>query len=232
MLLDREYPTYAVVLRSGGDYDSSYARRLYRAVYNNTTFDFRFVCLTDMEVTLDEVYGEGWADYSAAKGRFISMSLDHDWPGWWSMIELFRLTGPVVTTGLDTVIVGNIDKLFRMALDCKQNSFRMFRPFSKEEKWASGFMAWNGDWRWLYKGFDPYRDIDYFKLEQRYTAYQLERSDIEVQAVQDHCEGLYSYKLDIRGNPWPENAKAILFHGLPRPRDVHEPFVEKNWRSL
>ena len=30
--------------------------------------------------------------------------LEHNWPGWWSLIEIFRFTGPNVLIGLDTLL--------------------------------------------------------------------------------------------------------------------------------
>jgi len=145
---------------------------------------------------------------------------------------LFRLTGPVMVTGLDTVFVGEIDPFFQLAESCSEDDFYMIHAFKKKEVWASGFMVWNGDWSWLYNDFDYKKDAPEFEWEQRYTKTRVLGKGIEIQGVQDKISGIYSYKHHCRQQrKLPADARAILFHGRPRPSQVRDPWVRREWRK-
>ena len=206
---------FAVVLKTGGDYDSSYVERVERMAKKNLSVAHEFVCLSDVP---------GVPGYQP---------LYNCWPGWWSVIELFRLTGPVIVTGLDTLIVKNIDRLGELALTCPEDVFYMSRPQPKAarrgEKWCSGIMIWNGDWSWLYHKFDYETHSKKYKLEQRYTAHMLSlKRRVKIRAVQDYFDGYTSYKNDCKRG-LPAGAKVVLFHGKPRPHECKAKWVKKIW---
>lgn len=210
---DRNLLTFAVVLRSGGDYVKEDPIILSRQVMRHLHIPHRFICLTDLQI--DDFYVE-------------EFPLENNWPGWWSVIELFRITGPVIVTGLDTLIIDSIDRLGEMALTCPETDFYMTRPqpdgIIRGEKFCSGMMIWNGDWSWLYKGFIPHRHIDRFRREQRYTTWQLLKNNVNVRTLQKEFDGFYSYKNDCRKEV-PADAKVIGFHGHPRPREAEDKWV-------
>ena len=206
--------TFAVVLRSGGDYIRQDPIILSRQVYRNMTVPHRFVCLTDMDV--DDPFVD-------------AIPLRHNWPGWWSLVETFRLTGSVIVTGLDTLVINNINSLAELALTCPPDVFYMTKPqlpgLRKGKKMNSGIMMWNGDWTWLYKQFkEPY--IETFRMEEKYTEWQLTKNKIKVRLLQDHFQGFYSYKLSIKDKGIPEDCRIVAFHGKPRPRQCGERWVK------
>lgn len=205
--------TFCVVLKSGGDYIPEDPIILSRQVYRHMTVPHRFVCLTDMDVQDDYVE---------------AIPLKHGWPGWWSLVETFRMTGPVIVTGLDTLIVNDINPLAELALTCPPDVFYMTKPqlpgLRKGKKMNSGVMMWNGDWSWLYKQFKP-QYISRFGMEEKYTEWQLVRNKIRVWLLQDYFTGFYSYKLTVKPMGMPQDARIVAFHGKPRPRQVDDPWV-------
>lgn len=78
-------------------YDETWVEKLYRGFARNLTRPFRFVCFTERERTFSEPIGQE---------RF---SMPH--PSYAAGIEIYRIEGPMIIVGLDTVIVGNIDHL-------------------------------------------------------------------------------------------------------------------------
>src|SRR6185369_16858814 len=99
--------TVACVLKSGGIYDATWVSRLRDGVARHLPVDHRFVCLSDIEVPCERI------------------PLEHDWPGWWSKIELLKLPS-VLFFDLDTAIVGSLDDIARHAL---RTDFTMLRDF-------------------------------------------------------------------------------------------------------
>lgn len=231
---DIEYikPKFACVYKMGKDYNYVDVLRLKHNIEKFTSVPFEFICLTDdmalLPTTFTAVNQGGDPDGIAVVDRpdYWAKPLMNACPGWWSVPELFRLHGPIVVTGLDTVFVDSVDPLFELALKC-QDEFYMIHAFKKSEIFASGFMIWNGDWSWIYKEFSYKRHARYYRWEQRYTKAKLKERDVKIRGVQDHVDGIYSYKHHVRGKGLPEDARAILFHGTPRPSRVNR--REEKW---
>lgn len=89
-----EEVTFVVCLRSGGDFSIDDVDTIGRMVSRNASTPFKFLPITDVGI-----------------GR----PLKHDYPGWWCIMEAFDVKGPVVFTGLDTVIIDSIDPLLNLA---------------------------------------------------------------------------------------------------------------------
>lgn len=213
--------TFLVVLKSGGDFVPENAISLAHQVKKHLTYPHRFLCLTDMDFESD---------------LLDTLPLLHGWPGWWSMVEMFRITGPVVATGLDTIIIDNIDGLAEIALVTQHDQFYMCRPQPKARKHGeilcSGMMVWNGDWRRLYERFIPEVHIPKFKKEQRYTAdFLMNDIGTEVLIFQDRFQGFYSYKNDCQKEK-PADAKIIGFHGNPRPHACRTKWVKDAYNEF
>lgn len=206
--------TFLVVLRSGGDYDISYVEKMREMVFRHLHLPHRFVCLSD------DARAPGY------------IPLKQDWPGWWAVIEMFRIKGPVIATGLDTVIINSIDRLGKLALTCPETSFYMCRPQSgairRGTKWSSGIMIWNGDWSGIYSDFSV-RLIPKFIGEQEYSSSWLMNVGANIRVLQDCFSGIVSYKNDCQAG-LPAKTKVVLFHGKPRPKDVKDLWVKDNWR--
>lgn len=202
--------TVACVLKAGGLYDSKWVARLQAMVAKHLPIEHRFVCLSDVDVPCERI------------------PLEHNWPGWWSKIELFKLRGPVLDFDLDTAIVGDLTDIAATAERC---AFVVLRDFYRLGKAVgSGVMAWNGDAqmhgldvRDFYSAFadDPEgwqrkigRRGDQGFLEE-FTALSLcDRWQDEV------GEQIVSYKVHCQGGVVPWSARVVCLHGQPKFRDM------------
>ena len=88
--------TIATVLRSGGDFTPQWVKALHTGLNKWAPVGYVFRVLTDMDLGI-------WG-----------VPLKHNWPGWWSKVELFRpdvFDGPVLYMDLDTLPVGDLSDL-------------------------------------------------------------------------------------------------------------------------
>jgi len=199
------------VFRSGGDFIPAHVQALRRNLERCLTTPFEFHILSDIIVP-DRFHHE----------------LKHNWPGWWSKLELFRPglfndDDRVIYMDLDTVLVGNVDWLFDF-----KGPFVTLRGF-RRDRWASGLMAWQGQPPSL-----PYME---FKKEpiavnggdQRFLMDVL-KGKTPHSYWQDQFPGrIVSYKRHVlltEGNQPPENS-VVCFHGKPRPWDAGEQWVQE-----
>ena len=115
--------TVACVLKSGGTYTPEWVGRLRAGVKRHLPREHMFVCLSDVDVPS------------------MRIPLEHDWPGWWSKMELFRLPGPILYFDLDTAIVGSLSDIADYIAEAKA-PFTMLRDFYAPSHRGSGVMAW------------------------------------------------------------------------------------------
>ena len=189
---------FVCVLRSGGDYDLRYVEHLKASFYDNINHPAFFHALTDL--------GELTTGYRG---------LEHNWPGWWSKIEIFRIPGPVIYMDLETIICGDLSPLADH-IEKNPGHFVSLRSF-RDELLASGVMAWGKDCNvaHIYDDFRP-GYLRRFVGDQDYI-----RTKIEPDAfLQDILPGVYSYKHHCR-QAIPKDARLICFHGKPRPHEVN-----------
>lgn len=192
--------TVACVLKSGGVYDATWVARLKAGVARHLPAPHRFVALSDVGVPCERI------------------ALEHDWPGWWSKIELFRLPGPVLAIDLDTVIVGDLWHVgqFVMSPDCGFVALRDFYSF------GSGVMAWGANSALparMYHRFaaEPARWQE-LPGDQDFIEKQLKREP--VQFWQQLFPGQFvSYKQHCRGGV-PAGARVVYLHGKPKFMDM------------
>lgn len=194
--------TIACVLRSGGDYDADDVRRLRDGVAAHCTVPHRFICLSDVDVPCERI------------------PLRSRWPGWWSKIELCApwVRGDLFYADLDTMFVGDIGDLVtfgRLGImrdvyrkDGLQSSLMFIPQESKAEIWGT-FLARSGRiMRECVAGGDQaFLERFWLKRAARF---------------QDHLPGqIVSYKADVqRLGHVPAEARAVVFHGRPRPREI------------
>lgn len=201
--------TIACVLRSGGDYDGEYVERLRVGITAHLPIDHRFICLSDVPVPCERI------------------PLRHDWPGWWSKMELFGLglAGDVLYFDLDTVINGDLTDIASVGRLTMLNGF-----YDSRKKLGTGQRPVAGTglmylteadraviWdRWMQGPVGHMRthrgDQDFIDpiVGHRASRWQ---TKLPGQVV--------SYKLNVRAASGHENARAVCFHGKPRPRDVN-----------
>lgn len=120
--------TVASVLRSGGQYNDWHVAGL-RAQVSHWLPGARFVCLSDVPVDCERV------------------PLEHDWPGWWAKVELFRhFKGRTLYLDLDSVIVGDPAPLVT-------GEFLMVRNWLIPHLFTSAVMSWDGDYSHIAEAF-------------------------------------------------------------------------------
>lgn len=209
------------VCRSGGLYDAGWVRKLERGVKTNLPIKHRFRCLADIEAPCEHI------------------ALQHDWPGWWSKIELFRpgvIEGPTLYLDLDTVIVGEI-KL--QELQKAQLDFAMLQSFWSPEMVGSGVMWFSGDNvpHHIYDKFAKQPEA-YIKHHERNAdgpyvgdqAFIWDAVNREVETVNEYLPGIKSYKIHCRRR-LPADAAIVCFHGKPRLTDIEADWIEKHWHG-
>jgi len=198
----------ACVLKDGPDYNEEYVRRLVHGCECSFTGDHDVVCLSDKHIDVP----------------CKVVKLRHNWPGWWSKIELFRPDvfeeyERVIYLDLDTVLVGNTDGL--VSHPCR---FAMLHGFRKPERRASGIMVWEGDFSKLYYQMVKQERqilVDEKAWDQVFIADNVREYYCEPDLVQDMIDGVVSYKNHVRGKGGlPKGTRIVCFHGRPRPMAV------------
>lgn len=206
----------ACVLRTGGPYVDSDVLRLFDAVSRNLHQPFDFVCLTNSN-TLKH-----------PEVRIVPLL--HNWPGWWSKLELFRTDifkscDQVLYVDLDTVILGDITPLAQAA---DPHPLVVLRDFYRPQQYGSGLLSfWGGNEPQIYNTFwrDPWDHIR--KTGPRRGDQEFIQGTTPGAAFwQDIAPGkIVSYKVDcVQAGP-PAEASIVCFHGKPKPGDVSDGWV-------
>jgi hypothetical protein len=133
--------TLACVMKSGRTYNEKWVYRLCEDAKKYCSSGYDFVCLSDREID-----------------GIKTIPLIHDWSTYWCKIELFRkglFTNPVLYIDLDTLICGDVSKLMSV-----EHIFTMAHEWGRSgdpNSFQSSFMAWNGDFSFIYNLFkkDP-----------------------------------------------------------------------------
>lgn len=184
----------ACVLRSGGDFGAEHVQWLAKQVPG-------LVCLSDVQVP-----------------GVKTIPLEHDWPGWWSKMEMFgpSLQGDVLMMDLDTVV---------LSLPEMPTETTVLENFAEPGWMGSGFMfvtkadrarVWDA---WI---ASPEKHI---RANQRWPKWgdqgflqdhlgQSARWGANVRSFKAHCQG-----------GLPDGTDVVVFHGKPRPWDVRLPWV-------
>lgn len=214
--------TIACILKTGGDFSAEHVYVLFKQVSDHLAIPFRFRCLTDDKRVLDTTLGD---------------PLLHNFPGWWSKMELFSIPGPLIYFDLDTVIIGDLDSLAEDVKDLKLSELMMLRRF-RHPGWASGIMGWQGDWSWVLRRFITELSFGHafvvtpkgFRLDNGGAQFIGDQNWIAralmpvwpIVAAQDMIRGIYSYRHHIRSRKggMPDDARIICFHGHPRPWEL------------
>ncbi|MGD9880466.1 MAG: hypothetical protein AB7F22_10575 [Reyranella sp.] len=185
-------------------YNEAWVERLYRGFARNLTRPFRFVCFTDRLRT--------FAHPEIGQERFAAAA-----PTYRDGVELYRLSGPLLVLGLDTVIVGNIDHL----ADWCETTDRLGLPRDP---------------------FNPGRACNGIALAPREHGHVLADWDGEddMAAVRKHphvyIDDLWPGQvISFKGAGQPEalgpDVRIVYFHGRPKPHDLtHLAWVREAWR--
>ncbi|MCW5717585.1 MAG: hypothetical protein KIS68_07125 [Bauldia sp.] len=227
--------TFFCVLRAGRKYNAEHVARLQASVARNCTLPHRFVALSDVDVPCERV------------------EFAHDWPTWWSKIELFRpgVADPAhrnVYIDLDVLIAGSLD-----AFVSYPHRFSMMRDEWFPRRANSSVMAWSGDYSFIYEEMvrHPLRYRFRFQQmlgnvtgwfgEQALTEYALRARGMPADRIDDLFPGC---NLTIRSLPrharktvdaaQMQRALFVSFQGLvPKPgspRQQNSEFIKQYWR--
>lgn len=211
----------ALVLKSGGIYDYNYVNKIASSIKRNTTIEYEIVCLTDNPYGINP----------SLVDRIVP--LKHNYPKWWSKIELFRADifgkNKVFFFDLDTVIVNNIDNILQNECD-----FCGLRDFYQMVTMGSGLMSWFPERAiHIYDNFvnDSHSIMNNYKFgDQEWIQFQKPNvkyfQDIffnQIVSFKKHC--LKQNIITI-----PEKAKIICFHGNPRPHMITDESILKHWQ--
>lgn len=208
-MADAAQLTVCCVLRSGGpEYRPEHVVALAHGVQKHLSISYRFVCLTDIPDSLPSVLID-------------TIRLQHNWPGWWSKIELFnRFKGQTFYLDLDTVVVDDIENL---VLD---HRFTVLENFWSPSRIGSGLMAWNMDLSEIYHRFraDPsgfmreYRTLERWG-DQGFIKYH---TPVELDLWQTKFPNkIVSYRKDVEPlGRVPDEAAIVCFGGKCRPWNV------------
>ena len=207
--------TAVTVLKSGGCFTPEWVWRINRQIRQHLAPD-RLVCLTDVDLGRESQSGD--LKFENRDSGCVSLPLVHDWPGWFSKLELFRpglFDGPVVYFDLDTLLVKALPE-FRPA---EPRRLTMLTDFYNPDQPASGMMLWDGT---------RYGHIyEKFAAKPRF-AEGMENSDGAiigkhcVERIQDIWPGLAgSYKAD-KLQSGPKDFGVVCFHGKPKQHQVDE----------
>ena len=198
------------VLRSGGEYKADHVLRVYKQVMNHLP-NADFQCLSDIDV-------EGIRTHP----------LIHDWPGWWSKMELFRpeILGDILFMDLDTSIVGNLTDIVSVnQLALMRDIYRpkglqssiMYLPEAVRRRIWAEWIDRPRHWMDIHQ-----KGGDQAFLEQFWVDHASRWQDLlpgQIVSWKSHVrQAVYD---DESGNgSVPNDARVIIFHGKPRPWDI------------
>lgn len=200
---------YLLVLRSGGQYKPSHVTRLAAQIrlYDSTS---PIYCLTDMEL-------DGTA--LGVKG----IPLKHNWPGWWSKIEMFRRNiipkGPTLYLDLDTDVIAD-PRTMRM----EDDGFSMLEDFNYSGFGASGVMFWTGHApERVYRQFlmAPEATMDsYIRMPHKWGDQAFIRDNLPYRHKFFPPGQIVSHKLHCQTGV-PDGARIVAYHGKPKPWELN-----------
>ncbi|MCW2309728.1 glycosyltransferase family protein [Rhodobium gokarnense] len=193
-------PTVACVLKSGGVYTPEYVHRLQDGVRRHLP-GVRFRCFSDVKETATD-------------------PLRHDWPGWWSKMELFRpdVKGDLLYLDLDTVINGSLKDIAAVS------DLTLLRDFGRPDGLGSGMM------------FLPEQDRSpiWLKWIEAPARWMRECSHGAMWGDQGFLEQFWKIKADrwqdlvpgqVVSHKWHsiderKRARVICYHGSPKPHET------------
>ena len=204
------------VLKSGGLYDASWVEKLRNNVARHVTRPHRFYCLSDVDVPCERV------------------PLEHDWPGWWAKLEMFKpgvITEPTLYLDLDTIVTGSLDGIAELPAD-----FATIRSFADPTMIGTGIMFFRKVPHQVYTKFakQPQAYIEHHKRHQRgaYVGDQGFINDVldrKADVLTDMFAGITSYKLHHKSKLLP-GTSIVAFPGDPKPQDIKDGWVVEEWQ--
>lgn len=239
--VNNQEPVDCACVIHGTAYDWSYVEKLYNMLNRHISRGIRL-----------HVYTEHWRPVPEPmiKHQLIDWGIEGPKKSWWYKMQLFNVDfhrGPMLYFDLDTVVVKNIDWIWRLSL----RNFWSIRDFKylwrpSNNGLNSSVMWWNtAQFGYVWKEAQA-RGVQ--ALMQKYHGDQDFLSDV-IPLNQRHffhpdfikswrwqCkDGGYnfqrrSYKTPGAGTDIPDITSILIFHGQPKPGDIDDPVVIQHWQ--
>jgi hypothetical protein len=184
-------------------YSNEWAAKLFNGFRRNLTVPHKFVLFTDMPRNLPKDIKQ-------------IVQPDLGTGGYADCVRPFALNEPMILLGLDSLIVGNVDKLARWCLD---NPGKLALPKHPYEEYSiNGVQLWGGGNPDIYGKWTGQNDMDWIRT------FPHERID-------ELWPGkVVSYRAHVRPDG-PGKARIIYFHGRLKFNELlNDPFIKANWR--
>lgn len=137
--------------------------------------------------------------------------------GYGDCIRPFEMNVPMILVGLDTLVVGNIDKMAQWCLD---NPGKMALPkHPYQDVSINGVTLWGGQNPAIFDDWRGENDMDWIRR------FPHERID-------ELWPGkVLSYRAHVHRRELPKPPRIIYFHGRMKPNNLPtEPLIRDNWR--
>lgn len=187
------------VLKTGGEFRTEHVVALADSIRQHNP-EAAIRCLTDAQLNHEHIE---------------TVPLQHNWPKWWSKIELFRpgvCTGPTLYLDLDTVVVGKIE--------LRIDRFTMLPDVYRTGDVGSGVMAWQKTPEHIYQKFarHPAKYMAAYRTRSRWGDQAFIRDNLGEKPATFGTH-FRSYKVHCKDGV-PEDTRVVYFHGKPRPWQV------------
>lgn len=184
------------------DYDESWVEKLYRGFQRNLTIPFEFHCFVDNP-----------AQYKFTENIKVQR-LDSISPGYDAYINPFKLDGPLLVVGLDTVIVGNLDHIAQAAIDGDTLLLPKDPYFDRA---CNAIAVVPPNHSEIYDTHDGQNDMDWLNtFDHKY--------------IDDTWpDQVVSYKKHVRMQEW-KDFRIVYFHGNPKMNVLEKlDWIRESW---
>lgn len=236
-----EQPVDCACVIHGDTYDWIYVERLYNMLQANSSNDVRMHVFTEARRKVPEPY--------------IKHTLT-EWPGigghkkgWWYKMQMFNkdhFAGRMLYLDLDTVITKNLDWMWQ----ANDRYFWTIKDFKYlwRPTWNglnSSVMLWDTTrYHWIWKDFLSKNINATVKLhhgDQDYLTSILDQKDLRffdcnaIKSWRWQCkDGGLNMKTRLYNSPDSGTSvdpatSIMVFHGKPKPHELHDPVVNKYW---
>lgn len=224
----------------GSVYDWMYVEKLYNMVQRNINVPVQFHVYTEHDRKVPD---------HMIKHELVDWQISGPKKSWWYKMQLFNpanFAGDLLYFDLDVIVCRDISWMLSAATE-KFWTIRDFRYLQKGTLYDmnSSVMWWNVEnfaWVW-----DKFKQADFTKIlkqyhgDQNYLSATIDydrRRYFEDQYFQSyrwqvHDGGLkFPQRVPVRpgaGAVIDGNTAVIVFHGSPKPHEVHDPEIVKLW---
>lgn len=187
----------ACVLKAGPEYRPEHLYRMVDTLLAHNTWA-KVVCLTD---------------YPIQHQGITAVRLKHNWPGWWSKIELFRpgvIDEPTLYLDIDTIVTGSL-------ADVRVDEFTMLANVYRPGDYGSGIMGWTQTPHHIYNRFraSPDAYMGRYRTAERWGDQAFIRDNLGC-LPKTFGDEFRSYKAYCQ-RAVPPGTQIVYFHGKPRP---------------